>query len=215
MKTTKFTRMCISPYSRHTGTSGIWHQYFTFTSVHMLLHVVMRISPNVCCWAEFFVPPIGKLQWLSPSFQLPIIISSNPSSILTILGMMISSPLGIDSSLLSISPCNSQAHKSKHPYLLNQVFRSNVLDLFFPHKLYHYLTDYISRNKDCHWCDQIQKDQIDPAVMTQWYITLSGTMGPQKKFLGSNHSFFSLAIYHQISNNPDYHYKGKRAGFPF
>jgi len=40
-------------YSRHTGTGGISHQYFTFTSVHMLIHVVMRISPNVCCWAEF------------------------------------------------------------------------------------------------------------------------------------------------------------------
>jgi hypothetical protein len=62
--------------------------------------------------------------------------------------MMMSSPLGIDSTLLSISPCNLQAHKSQHPYLLNQVFRSNVLDFFFPHKLYHYLTHYISRNKD-------------------------------------------------------------------
>ncbi len=36
--------------------------------------------------------------------------------------------------------------------------------------------------------------------MTQWYITLSGTMGPEKKFLGSNQKFFSLANYHQISN---------------
>jgi hypothetical protein len=61
---------------------------------------------------------------------------------------MMSSPLGIDSTLLSISPCNLQAHKSQRPFLLNQVFRSIVLDLFFPHKLYHYLTDYISRNKD-------------------------------------------------------------------
>jgi hypothetical protein len=62
--------------------------------------------------------------------------------------MMMSSPLGIDSTLSNISPFNLQAHESQHPYLLNQVFRSNVLDLFFPHKLYHYFTDYIFRNKD-------------------------------------------------------------------
>jgi hypothetical protein len=43
--------------------------------------------------------------------------------------------------LATCKPINPQ-----HSYVLNQVFRSNVLDLFCPQKLYHYLTDYIYRN---------------------------------------------------------------------
>jgi hypothetical protein len=85
-KTTKFTQMCISsvltPHKDQRHLAPVLHPYF---SAHAYPCGHENISQCLLL-GRVFLQPIGKLPWLSPSFQMPIIISSNPSSILSILG---------------------------------------------------------------------------------------------------------------------------------
>ncbi len=78
MKTTKYTQMCISPVltpprdRRHLAP--VLYLYF---SAHAYPCGHANITQCLLL-GRVYLQPIGKLPWLSHSFQLPIIINSNP-----------------------------------------------------------------------------------------------------------------------------------------
>jgi hypothetical protein len=83
MKTTKFTQMCIpSVRQDRRHLAPVPHLYF---SAHAYPCGHANITQCLLL-GRVFLQSIAKLPWLSPSFQLPIIINFNPSSIHSILG---------------------------------------------------------------------------------------------------------------------------------
>jgi hypothetical protein len=83
---------------------------------------------------------------------------------------MISSPAGIDSTLLRISPCNLQAPKSQHQFYSTKS-AGQMCYTYFAGKLYEYLTYYISRKKDYMMHGIKFKRTKLNSVMAQWYIS--------------------------------------------
>jgi hypothetical protein len=120
---------------------------------------------------------------------LPIIINSNPSEFQG----MISSPAGIDSTLLRISPCNLQAPKSQHPFYSTKSAGQMCY-------IWSFLTNFTSTwhiflETKTIWCIGSNSKGLN---WTQWW--LSGIYPrTSKQVLGFKPVFCSLANYHQIS----------------